>query len=297
MVGVLNEVVDSGDKVFDAAEAAAADGLLGNETEPALDLIEPGSVGGSVVHVKAGPLGQPEAHLGMLVSRVVVDDQMNVQLWGHRLVDALEKAEKLLMTVTRLALGNDRAAGDIEGGQQCRGAVADIVMGDAFHVFQAHRQHRLGTIERLDLRLFIDRKHDGMIGRIQIESHHIAHLFDEEGITGKLEVSVCGEAERRRPGRSCARWTWTDHLNQLPAGCSSGFLRAASSSTCAGEGVRPSHPRPSVADRAGVHRTDPAGFLCNSALLELTQFKIDAELRLANGRVQLGETLLLECPA
>jgi len=133
-VVVLNELVDSGDGVFDAAEAAAADRLLGNETEPALYLIEPGRVGGSVVHVKAGPLCEPEAHLGMLVSRVVVDDQMIVQLWGHRLVDALEKAEKLLMTVTRLALGKDRAAGNIKGGEQCCGAVADIVMGDAFHV-------------------------------------------------------------------------------------------------------------------------------------------------------------------
>ena len=38
---VLDEVIDSGDEFFDAAEAAAAYGLLGNETEPALHLIEP----------------------------------------------------------------------------------------------------------------------------------------------------------------------------------------------------------------------------------------------------------------
>jgi hypothetical protein len=131
VVVVLDEVVDSGDEIFDAAEAAAADGLLGNETELALNLIEPGRVGGGVVHVKAGPLCEPEAHLGMLVGSVVVDDQMNTQLWRHPLVDALEKAEKLLMAVARLALGKDSAAGNIERGEQCCGAVADIVMGDS----------------------------------------------------------------------------------------------------------------------------------------------------------------------
>jgi hypothetical protein len=39
---VLNEVVDSGDDVCDASEASAADGLLGDQAKPTLDLVEPG---------------------------------------------------------------------------------------------------------------------------------------------------------------------------------------------------------------------------------------------------------------
>jgi hypothetical protein len=38
---MLDEVVDFGDEVFDAPEAATADCLLGDETEPSLDLVEP----------------------------------------------------------------------------------------------------------------------------------------------------------------------------------------------------------------------------------------------------------------
>ena len=41
LVVVLREAVDFRDEVLDAFEASAADGLLGNESEPALDLIEP----------------------------------------------------------------------------------------------------------------------------------------------------------------------------------------------------------------------------------------------------------------
>jgi hypothetical protein len=43
---VLDEVVDFGDQVFDAPETTSANRLLGDETEPTFDLIEPGRVGG-----------------------------------------------------------------------------------------------------------------------------------------------------------------------------------------------------------------------------------------------------------
>jgi len=71
-------------------------------------------------------------------------------------------------------------------------------MSDSFQVTQAHRQHRLGAIERLNLRLFIDREHDRVVGRIQVEAHHITHLFDEEWIAGKLEASAAVGLDSKR---------------------------------------------------------------------------------------------------
>jgi hypothetical protein len=38
---VLDEVVDAGDQILHASKAAATDRLLGDETEPSLDLIDP----------------------------------------------------------------------------------------------------------------------------------------------------------------------------------------------------------------------------------------------------------------
>jgi len=64
LVVALNEVLDSGDEVFDTSEAGAPDGLLSDEPEPSLDLVEPRGVGGDVVDVEARPLCEPEAHLG-----------------------------------------------------------------------------------------------------------------------------------------------------------------------------------------------------------------------------------------
>jgi len=117
LVVVVDEVVDFGNKVFDVPEAAATDRLWGDETEPSLNLVEPGRVGGCVVNLEAGPFGEPEAHLGMLMRGIVVDDQMDGQVFWHSLIDALEKAQKLLMPVAWLAFGKDRAGSNVEGGE------------------------------------------------------------------------------------------------------------------------------------------------------------------------------------
>jgi len=54
-VVVLDELVDSGNEFFDAPERSAPDGLLGDEAEPSLDLIEPRGVSGREVEMKARP--------------------------------------------------------------------------------------------------------------------------------------------------------------------------------------------------------------------------------------------------
>ena len=62
---------------------------------------------------------------------VVVQDQVQVQVPGDGGVDQLEEAEELLVTVAAVVLGDDRSAGQVVGGEQAGGAVADVVMGAA----------------------------------------------------------------------------------------------------------------------------------------------------------------------
>jgi hypothetical protein len=141
------ELFDLNDQLFDAGEAAATDGTLRDDCEPALHLIQPGSVGGRVMHVETRPLRQPGLDLGILVRTVVIDDEEQLQIPGHFVVvDATQKAEELLMTIPRLALRDHRTGHHIEGSEQGGGAMADGVMGHAFDVAQAHRQQRLGAV-------------------------------------------------------------------------------------------------------------------------------------------------------
>ena len=91
-------------EISHAFEDAAANGILGDEAEEALDLIEPGGGGGREVNVPTRPAGEPSSDLGMLVAGVVVDDEMDVELVRHIGLDVAQESEELLMTMARFAL-------------------------------------------------------------------------------------------------------------------------------------------------------------------------------------------------
>ena len=71
---MLNEFLDPPDQFTNIAKATPTDGLLGNKTEPAFDLVEPRGICRCVVNLEARPLGQPGAYFVMLVGGVVVHD-------------------------------------------------------------------------------------------------------------------------------------------------------------------------------------------------------------------------------
>ena len=82
----VGEVVDAADQIGHAGERAAPDGLLADQPEPALDLVQPGRVGGREVQVVARAGGQPGLDLGMLVRRVAsARDKMRIRLDIKRL--------------------------------------------------------------------------------------------------------------------------------------------------------------------------------------------------------------------
>src|SRR5277367_5115546 len=78
-VVVPNELVNARNEFANAAEAAATDSLLSDESKPAFDLVDPGRIGGCVVDMQARPLPEPGAHFGVLVGGVVIHDQMHIQ--------------------------------------------------------------------------------------------------------------------------------------------------------------------------------------------------------------------------
>ena len=80
-VVMFDEVVDFSHQFLDAGERAAADGLLGDEAEPALDLVQPRGVRRGEMDVVARAPGQarPADH-GAFVGGMVVDDEMDIEL-------------------------------------------------------------------------------------------------------------------------------------------------------------------------------------------------------------------------
>ena len=91
----------------------------------------------------------------------------------------LKAFEELAMPVAGHALADDCAVEHVESRKQGRGAVALVVMRHRPAAALLHRQPRLGAVERLDLAFFIDRQHQGFVGRIEVKADDILDLGDE----------------------------------------------------------------------------------------------------------------------
>jgi hypothetical protein len=79
----------------------------------------------------------------MLVGRVVVYDEMCVEIGRDHGVDVLQEVQELLVAMTLSALCDRLIVRDVERGEQSRRPVPDIVVGDAFRVAQPEGQDRL----------------------------------------------------------------------------------------------------------------------------------------------------------
>ena len=131
---------------------------------------------------------EPLPHFRMLVGGVVVEDHVHDFSVRHLRLDGVEEADKLLVTMALHAAANDLAFKDIESGEQRRCAMSFVVVGHRAGAALLHRQAGLSAVERLDLRLFVDREDDGMGGRIDIKPDHVAQLVDELRVVGELEL-------------------------------------------------------------------------------------------------------------
>ncbi|MDT4852068.1 hypothetical protein FQZ97_862870 [compost metagenome] len=68
---------------------------------------------------------------------------------------------------------DDLARQDVKGGIQTGRAVALAVMRPSLDLPGLERQHGLGAIQRLDLRFLVNRQHQRVVGRIQVQPDHI----------------------------------------------------------------------------------------------------------------------------
>ena len=183
-----DEVIDLADQVCHAGEGAAANCLVGDQSEEALDLVEPGTVGWDEVDMPARPLGQPSFDPRVLVRAVVVYDEMDIQPCRNVTFDPAQESQELLMPMARLAIGQHRSVEYVQSSKQRGRTMTFVVVGDSLGVAEPQRQHRLGALEGLHLTLFIHAQNQGVLGRVQVQAHHVAQFLDEKCIRGEFEA-------------------------------------------------------------------------------------------------------------
>ena len=113
----VDERLDLAHQIRDAAERAPLDRPLAEQAEPPLHLVQPGRVGGREVQVEARPRSQPLPDLGVLVRRIVVQHEVDVQFRRHLPVDQPQERQELLVTVPLPTLGQAPARWQCPGRQ------------------------------------------------------------------------------------------------------------------------------------------------------------------------------------
>ena len=169
-------------QIADAGERCPADLFLSKGGEPSFDLVEPRGTGWREVQMKARVANKPSANGSVLVCAIVVQDHMDVELGRDTLVDKLEELQKLLVTVPSIAFPDHFAACHIKGSEEAGNAMAVVVVSPTLALARPHRQQRLGTLERLDLALFVNAEHQSVVWRVQVQPTDITHFLDEQRV-------------------------------------------------------------------------------------------------------------------
>lgn len=159
-----------------------------------------------------------QPHLRMLVRRIVVCDQVNLLVLGSLPVNEPQKLDPLLMTMLRHA-GPDHCP--IQSIERCEqrggGPVALVVMGPCASATRHKREPWLGSVQRLDLALFIHRKHQRVFWWVQVKPDDIAQLLQESRIPAQFEgSSQMGLQTMTPPDAADRARAQPHHLGQAP---------------------------------------------------------------------------------
>lgn len=115
--------------------------------------------------VEAWMFGQPCLDVRFLVRRVIVNDQVQVHAWKLP-VHQTQKLQPLLVSVTGLTLPNHFTIEHIQCGKEGCRPMPDIVVSVGATTPLLERQSGLSAVQSLNLALFIQTQHDGLLRRV-----------------------------------------------------------------------------------------------------------------------------------
>lgn len=137
--------------------------------------------------MEAGMTGEPSFHGLSLVSGVIVEDQVQVKLGRCLPLDQPQEADEFSGAVAEHALADYGVRLYVESSKQRRGAMPLVVVRHGGTPAKLDRKSRLGAVQCLDLALLIYREHQGVFGRVHVETDDVADLLDEVRIFRKLK--------------------------------------------------------------------------------------------------------------
>ena len=146
-------------------------------------------------------LQQPVLDRRGLVGGVVVQDQVQVQVLRDGGVDELEEPQELLVAVPAVVLGDDRAAGQVVGREQARGAVPDVVVRAPLGCGGQDRQAWGGPVQLLERAERVELLQN-LHRRCQFRRREDVMGAPPAGVTGDQSRGCAGPPGRPAPRRA-----------------------------------------------------------------------------------------------
>ena len=133
-------------------------------------------MGGSVMEMNLGVLLGPFFLFHEVAAEVVEHDmEFFAGMKRHELIHEIKEFDPAFALIMA---GMDLAGDSVQGRKKRSRAMALILMGEAGErAAIGHSQPALRPLEGLNARLLVNRKHDGIIGRTQVETNHIGRLL------------------------------------------------------------------------------------------------------------------------
>lgn len=144
---IVNDLID---QFLFGMPDTALDHVAGKDTEPDLDLIQPGSIGRREVKGNSSMLGNPLFNLLMFMRAEVVENDMEMPA-GILAVEVFKKSEKLLVPMPVDASSLHASVMYGESSQQAGRAVPLVGRRQSLGLTDPQGEHRLSAIQSLNL--------------------------------------------------------------------------------------------------------------------------------------------------
>ena len=178
---------DRADEFADIVETASTDLLVRQLPEPPLDHIQPRTGSRDEMKLKTRMSFQPGFDARVLVSPVIVHDEMQVEVLWRLSVNFLKKANELLMSMAGHTVTDNFSIKHVQCCKQGGRTISFVVVRHGSTATLLHRQTWLCAIESLNLAFLIDRENQRSVGGIEVESDNIIKLLDELLVAADLE--------------------------------------------------------------------------------------------------------------
>src|SRR5277367_2558930 len=130
-------------------------------------------------------------HQRGLVSREIIEDDVDLLIGRAQVHDFLQEDDKVAASMTSSGFSVNAAGGGVQRRIQRQGSVPVVFKSVALGAARRKRQHRIESIQRLNGSLLVDTKYGRMLRRVQVQPDNVSGFgFEIRIVAGQVALQA-----------------------------------------------------------------------------------------------------------